>query len=170
LTTSVAAGCALLAIVVIGIAAGLPGTISDKWDNFKSQGSGSENDSRGTQILDFNGSGRYQFWEAAIGANKTDPLIGIGPGTFQFWWAKHGSYAAPVVDAHSLYIETLGELGIVGLVLIGGSRSHCWSSGRFECSGHHRRRGSGSRPPPRGARRSSRWRSWIGSGSSGSCR
>ena len=121
LTTTVAAACALLAIVVIGTAAGLPGTISDKWDNFKSQGSGSENDSRGTQILDFNGSGRYQFWEAAVDANKTDPLIGIGPGTFQFWWAKHASVAgAPVVDAHSLYIETLGELGIVGLVLIGG--------------------------------------------------
>ncbi len=118
--TAVAAVSTLVVIVIVGVAAGLPGTISDKWDNFKAQGSGSANDSRGTQILDFNGSGRYQFWESAIDANKTDPLIGIGPGTFQFWWAQHGSYAAPVVDAHSLYIETLGELGIVGLVLIGG--------------------------------------------------
>ena len=71
------------------------------------------------QLLNLSGSGRYQFWEAAVDA-KAEPLTGIGPGTFEFWWARNGSYAGFIRDAHSLYLETLGELGIVGFVLIVG--------------------------------------------------
>ena len=36
------------------------------------------------------------------------PLTGIGPGTFEFWWAKHGSIPGFVRNAHNLYLETLG--------------------------------------------------------------
>ena len=64
------------------------------------------------------GSGRYQFWETALDANATDPLIGIGAGTYEFFWAREGSLSVYVRNAHSLYLETLAELGIVGLVLI----------------------------------------------------
>ncbi len=53
-------------------------------------------------------------------ASETAPWKGIGPGTFEFWWARHGSYDGFVRDAHSLYLENLAELGIVGLLLIGG--------------------------------------------------
>ena len=74
--------------------------------------------SRGEQLLDVSGSGRYQFWQAATDANETEPLVGIGPGTFEFWWSRNGLYSGFVRDAHSLYLETLGELGIVGLILI----------------------------------------------------
>ena len=77
-------------------------------------------ESRGNQLLNLSGSGRYQFWEAAVDANESEPLTGIGPGTFEFWWARNGSYAGFIRDAHSLYLETLGELGIVGFVLIVG--------------------------------------------------
>jgi O-antigen ligase len=69
-------------------------------------------------LLDFSGSGRYQFWQAAVHENATDPWRGTGPGTFEFWWSRHGSYAGFIKNAHSLYLETLGELGIIGLVLI----------------------------------------------------
>lgn len=117
----VATGTTLLATLAVAIAAGLPTQASDRWDEFKYGADGSApTESRGTQILDFGGSGRYQFWQSAIDANKTDPLIGIGPGTFEYWWSSHGSYAGFVTDAHSLYLETLAELGIVGLVLVGG--------------------------------------------------
>jgi hypothetical protein len=74
---------------------------------------------RETEILDVSSSGRYQFWETAADAYATEPVVGIGPGTFEFWWARSGSLDVFVRDAHSLYMETLGELGIVGLLLIG---------------------------------------------------
>ena len=117
---TIAAVVAVVAIVIIGVAAGLAGQLSDKWDNFKNPAGASASATRGTQILNFSGSGRYQFWQAAVDANRTDPWIGIGPGTFRYWWAQHGTTTGYTQDAHSLYIETLGELGIVGLVLIGG--------------------------------------------------
>ena len=43
---------------------------------------------------------------------------GSGAGTFQLLWARDRPYAFSVVDGHSLYIEVLGELGLVGLALI----------------------------------------------------
>ncbi len=64
------------------------------------------------------GSHRYQYWRAAVHAFDSQPWHGIGPGTFQFYWAQHNSLNEFVLDAHSLYFETLAELGIVGLVLI----------------------------------------------------
>jgi hypothetical protein len=119
---SVAAVVAVASVLIVALAAGIPGELSDQWQTFKSRASSARpgESTRGRQILDFSGSGRYQFWRSALDANATDPLIGIGPGTFQFWWAEHGSYYGPTRDAHSLYIETLAELGIVGLLLIGG--------------------------------------------------
>ncbi len=53
-------------------------------------------------------------------ANATDPLKGIGPGTFEFWWARHGTTPGFIRDAHTLYFETLAETGIVGFALLIG--------------------------------------------------
>ncbi|MDP9244982.1 MAG: O-antigen ligase family protein [Chloroflexota bacterium] len=131
---TVASVIALVAIVAVGVAAGVPGQVSDKWDSFKSRGGPAPTaEARSAQILDFQSSGRYQFWQAAVDANKTDPLIGIGPGTFDFWWAEHGSYAGYTRDAHSLYLETLAELGIVGLLLIGGFSFAVLAIGTVRC-------------------------------------
>jgi tetratricopeptide (TPR) repeat protein len=55
-----------------------------------------------------------------VHANQTHPWRGIGPGAFQFYWAQHGTITLFVRDAHSLYLQTLAELGIIGLVFIGG--------------------------------------------------
>ncbi len=106
--------------ISIGVAAGAPGKLQGRWEDLKSRGAGVDpaQASRGSQILDFSGSGRYDFWSAAVDANATSPALGIGPGTFEFWWARNGSYVGYVRDAHSLYLETLGELGIVGFALI----------------------------------------------------
>ncbi len=72
------------------------------------------------RLLSVAGSHRYQYWQAAIHAFNAHPWDGIGPGTFQFYWAQHNTLAEFVRNAHSLWIETLAELGIVGLALIGG--------------------------------------------------
>jgi O-Antigen ligase len=114
---AIALAVIVASLAAVGVAAGLAGEVSDQWNEFKTRGSGGGNTA---QIFDFGGSGRYQFWEAAVDANKTDPMVGIGPGTFEFWWARNGSYAGFIKDAHSLYLETLAELGVVGLLLIGG--------------------------------------------------
>jgi tetratricopeptide (TPR) repeat protein len=50
--------------------------------------------------------------------NRTKPLTGTGAGSFEFWWARDGDTDESVRDTHSLYLQTLGELGIVGLALL----------------------------------------------------
>ena len=114
-------GAAALAALIVAIALGAPGTASDQWSEFKSN----EGTAEGTErFSSAGGEGRYQLWESAVDANATAPLTGIGPGTFEFWWARNGRAdlaSGPFVrDAHSLYLETLGELGIVGLVVLLG--------------------------------------------------
>jgi len=118
-----AAGVAVAIVIAvpIAVAAGAPGAAKERWDNFKQRTGAPSQASRSSQILNTSGSGRYQFWQSAIDAYKTEKFHGIGPGTFEFWWAQHASYAGAFVrDAHSLYLETLAELGIVGFILVTG--------------------------------------------------
>ena len=98
---------------------GGPGELSDRWEEFK-QPAGPEDANTAERFESASGNGRYQYWQAAVDANATDPLIGIGPGTYEYFWAEDGSLPGFVRDAHSLFFETLAELGIVGLLLIGG--------------------------------------------------
>jgi hypothetical protein len=72
-------------------------------------------------LLSGNGSGRWQFWTAAADEWRSAPLIGRGAGSYESWWAQHGPITYFLRDAHSLYFETAGELGIVGLALIVGA-------------------------------------------------
>ena len=48
------------------------------------------------------------------------PLLGTGAGTFGLFWARSGKplELGGALDAHSLYLETLAELGPLGLLLV----------------------------------------------------
>jgi hypothetical protein len=48
------------------------------------------------------------------------PLLGTGAGTFGLYWARSGKplELGGALDAHSLYLETLAELGPLGLLLL----------------------------------------------------
>jgi hypothetical protein len=113
---TLAAATTLIA-VVLAVAAGAPKALSNQWSDFQQPvGAGTGVD----RFASSSGSGRYQTWNSAIDAGDNKPLTGVGPGTYEYWWAQNGSIPVFVRDAHSLYLETLGELGIVGLILIGG--------------------------------------------------
>jgi hypothetical protein len=74
-----------------------------------------------SHLLSGNGSGRWQFWSAAVEEFKSDPLAGRGAASYEAWWAKHATFTHFIRNAHSLYLETLGELGLIGFLLIGGA-------------------------------------------------
>lgn len=120
---------AALALLVAAVALDAPGRAANGWDEFKGEGG----PGKGTERLgSVAGESRYQFWSAAVKENASKPLTGTGSGTFEYWWARNGDVAESVHDTHSLYLQTLGELGIVGLlvlaaflvaVLLGGGRA-----------------------------------------------
>lgn len=117
----VATAAVIVVAIPLSLAAGAPHEASNRWEAFKSRSGGSADEpSSPSSILNFHGAGRYQFWESAVEASETAPWKGIGPGTFEFWWGRHASYNGYVRTAHSLYLENLAELGIPGLLLIGG--------------------------------------------------
>jgi hypothetical protein len=70
-----------------------------------------------THLASGSGSGRWQFWTAAVDEWQSAPAVGAGAGAFAAWWAEHGSLPLFVRNAHSLYLESLGELGAVGFLL-----------------------------------------------------
>ena len=69
-------------------------------------------------------SNRYRYWEEAGSTFVEHPLIGIGSGGFQVEWLKVYNRFDASGDAHSLYLETAAELGVVGvgilLLFLGG--------------------------------------------------
>jgi tetratricopeptide (TPR) repeat protein len=71
-----------------------------------------------SRLAAVSGNGRYQYWGSALDAFSGHPIEGLGAGTFQFWWAAHGSIRGYVVNAHSLFFETLAETGLLGLALL----------------------------------------------------
>jgi hypothetical protein len=75
----------------------------------------------GEHLFSGGGSGRWQFWTAALHEFESSPLHGRGAGSYGAWWLQHGSFRYFVQNAHSLYLETLGELGIVGFLLLVGA-------------------------------------------------
>lgn len=105
----------LLAVLVIALAVNAPGRLSNAWGDFKEGGSPGSGTGRLGSVA---GQGRYEFWRSALDQNGTDPLLGTGSGTFEYWWARNGNIPEVVRDTHSLYLQTLGELGIVGLLLL----------------------------------------------------
>lgn len=64
------------------------------------------------------GSNRYEYWRVALRAAADHPVKGLGSGGFGPEWMRERTINEVVRDAHSLYLETLAELGIVGLLLL----------------------------------------------------
>ncbi len=62
--------------------------------------------------------GRLPLWNAALRIYETDPFHGTGAGTYQLYYTRYRTVRSYVVDTHSLYLQSLSELGIVGFVLI----------------------------------------------------
>ena len=93
---------------------------SRQFDAFRAFTPGARNGagSLGDLILTSAGSGRWQNWTVAINEAGAAPLRGTGAGDYQFWWDQTRPFPLAVNNAHSLYLETLGESGIIGLLLL----------------------------------------------------
>jgi O-antigen ligase len=61
---------------------------------------------------------RPAYWRVAVTDASERTLLGSGAGSFDDYWLEHRPIPAYVRDAHSLYLETAAELGVVGLVLL----------------------------------------------------
>ena len=75
-----------------------------------------ERDAR--RLLDVSGHGRAELWRVAWHEGLDHPVAGAGAGTWaRAYVDRTGSLAGPA-NAHSLYLETFAELGLVGVALV----------------------------------------------------
>lgn len=63
---------------------------------------------------------RSELWTSALREFESEPLHGTGAGTFDLWHSRESNDPAVTRDAHSLYLESLAELGLPGLVAVVG--------------------------------------------------
>ncbi len=113
------------ALVLVGLVAGAPSKASHAMHEFteaKSLAGGSG------RFGSFSSNGRWPLWKETLKEDASARLTGTGSGSFEQWWAEHGE-GGYVKDAHSLFFETLGELGIIGLLLIVGFLGWVFASG-----------------------------------------
>jgi hypothetical protein len=59
---------------------------------------------------------RTAYWRVAAREAEANPVLGSGAGTFADWWLRERTRPLSTRDAHSLYLETVAELGPLGLV------------------------------------------------------
>ena len=72
----------------------------------------------GSRLFSASGSNRADYWSVAWRTYEAEPLLGEGAGTYARAWLAERPIPQPVRDAHSLYLETLAELGPAGLLLL----------------------------------------------------
>jgi hypothetical protein len=119
-TRGLRAGLAVAGVVavVVALVAIDPAERFDRFKKAPGPPTGGQPGFTESHLLSGGGSGRWQFWSAAVDEYQSQPVRGRGAGSFESWWAQHGTIDYFVRDAHSLYAETLGELGLVGLALL----------------------------------------------------
>jgi hypothetical protein len=64
------------------------------------------------------GHERTSYWHVAVREAEANAVAGSGAGTFAGWWLRERSAPISTQEAHSLYLETLAELGPLGLALV----------------------------------------------------
>jgi hypothetical protein len=111
----------VIVIVGIGLAVDGPRRISDQYHRFVETAEASPEQKIRPNIFDPSNRGLVDNWRVGLDSFKDRPFTGQGAGTYETVWnqnrpAKQASYN--VTDGHSLYVEVLGELGIVGFLLL----------------------------------------------------
>jgi O-Antigen ligase len=113
-------GGAAVAVAVV-LALGAPHALARDWNRFFSGAAprGNQGDLR-KRLTDPSNNGRSDLWKVAVRGFAADPVHGHGAGTYQILWDRERPHFAYTVNAHSLYLQAMAELGVPGLLLLVG--------------------------------------------------
>ncbi|MGE3795665.1 MAG: O-antigen ligase family protein [Dehalococcoidia bacterium] len=120
ITVGAIAVVALLTVVIARPPEGGPVRWADRqFESFRTYNPGARTEgSIADRLAVAAGSGRWQQWEVAAGQWSSAPVVGTGAGDYRFVWNRDRPIDQTVQNAHSLYLEVLGESGLVGLLLL----------------------------------------------------
>lgn len=108
-------GIALVLAVAGAIAVNDPvGKASDQYEAFTEL----ETSNSGSRFTS-GGGNRYDYWRIAWGQFTGNPLDGIGAGNFNRTYFLERRTTEDVRQAHSIELQTLGDTGVVGALVLG---------------------------------------------------
>ncbi len=110
-------GPALLVVIVL-VALGAPSYFNRQYHRFADVNAAPSQTQVRSRLTSAASNGRVALWSVATQQFDAHPFIGEGAGTFQSYWDRHRPETDNVVDAHNLYLQTLGEQGVLGLALL----------------------------------------------------
>lgn len=116
-TAAIAGLAALLAAVTLVLAFDAPARVEAQITRFV-EGNSLETSSARDRLTSAANNGRLDHWAVAVDGFRAAPLAGQGAGTYQNLWARDRPSSFNVLDGHSLYLESLAELGVVGFGLL----------------------------------------------------
>lgn len=107
-------------VLAAGLISGADSILARQWNTFVASQSVAVEDQR-DRLAVASANGRIEHWQVAVDSWRETPLHGTGAGTYAKTWARERPLQFTVHDAHSLYLEVLAELGVVGLALLIGA-------------------------------------------------
>jgi O-antigen ligase len=112
-----AAATALAALVIGVVVVDAPAELSRQVDRFMEGNVATDPEDARARLTEV-GNNRRDNWDVAIDGWAERRVAGHGAGTFALLWAQERPDEGKVEDAHSIYLEALAELGVVGLLLL----------------------------------------------------
>jgi O-Antigen ligase len=119
---------ALLAAALVGGFAvlvvhygGPSGVITHARRSIDSSGPAQQGSDLSSRLFSLSSNGRLRQWHVALDEWHAHSVLGGGAGTYAQYWAAAGPDQGQLLDVHNLYLETLAELGPVGLALLAGA-------------------------------------------------
>lgn len=116
-TGMVLAACAAVAVGVNRLGSPI-GLVHDAVHTFEKPAPTFKGGDLNLRLLSLSPNGRVIFWKSAWHEFTGHPVVGSGGGTFARYWLIHRPVKVHVLYAHSLYLETGAELGVVGLAIL----------------------------------------------------
>jgi hypothetical protein len=115
-----ATGAVVVALVAGALALHVPATVSSSVDSFLHTRTPKETGDFRDRFISPSSSYRVDHWRIALDEFRRAPVFGRGAGTYELTWNQHRPVRFTVLNAHSLYFETLSDLGATGLLLLVG--------------------------------------------------
>ena len=147
----------LAAMAVALVSVGAPDFVQRQYDVFVNRNAVRDTGDVRDRLIDPASNGRIALWKVGARSFEAEPLLGHGAGTYQLLWNRDRPFVDQAFDAHSLYVETLAELGWPGLAALGialltllGRHSRAHPRPRPGAVRRHLRRGVGLGAESRG--------------------
>jgi tetratricopeptide (TPR) repeat protein len=105
------------AVVLLAGSIGFVAAVGDPYGWARSQFSRGECVNEPGRLTDLCANNRLQWWGEALDVAADRPVAGSGAGTFAVARRRYRESATPVTEPHSVPLQLLADLGIVGLAL-----------------------------------------------------